>query len=159
MCLFAFAAPFVGKGDKLISRPVHIRDEAMELVLHSFTENGLEGKLHTGKDGLSEGFSDGEEAVGLSLFRVGKFFRYVADLRLFAGGIESLPFFGRQYPDLLLESIGHRGAHGKLDPPSGLSHSRREDHANSLPRRPADVIFFTPSGILLSVSLKTRRRS
>ena len=108
MGFFAFAAPFIGKSDKALPCPVHIRDEAMELILRSFTIKGLEGKLHAGKDGLSKAFPDGEVAVEVTFLGVGQFGRDIADLRPFPAGIESLPFFGRDSLHLFLESIGHR---------------------------------------------------
>ena len=134
----------------------------MELVLGSFVNESLEGKLHAGKDGLSEHFTDREIAIGLSFLRVGEFVGDKADLRPFPV-VCRVVFHSASGTvlDLLLERLGDGCADGELDPAEALvslfavGEQSWEYPAASLRRR----TFFTPSGRPSRVSLKTRRRS
>jgi hypothetical protein len=120
MRFFGLAASFMMPVDELTPFPIHVRDDAKELVLGLTEAHGL--IIHAGKKRLFQPFPYGDVAVRLSLL-CGALVRDKADFRPLSADIsllveERTPFFCLL--DCFFELGRHIRPYGELNPAETL---------------------------------------
>ena len=124
MRFFGFAAPLMVPMDTFLSFPVHVCDDAEQLIPGLVEGDGLEGKmLHAGEERLFQPFPYSYVAVGLSLLCGTLGVGNKAYLRPLSGDV-SLFVMDRMplvcFPDRLFELFCDIRSYGEFNPAEAL---------------------------------------